>query len=284
MNLQAAPPNEGMMPVNDGYRPASDIDPPSAIVLYIAAIALLLGAYTLVFAVTLDEGVGTSLRIALSNVLPLAMLSAATYRLLHRLVLPRGVLIQVSAHLLLAPAFAGLWYAATLLCQALIAATFTGMFELGRFSGIALVWQLFQGIVLYALVAAITYALRGGRLAAPVQLVTTSEPLERYLTRQGDELIPIEVDEIVLIRGAQDYAEVVTRDGRAHLVRMSLSEFETRLPRSRFLRVHRSTIVNLAQLGRAEPIGSGRLALHMSGGQMVETSRSGAQSLRSRVL
>ena len=284
MNLQATPPNEGTMPANDRYRPASDIDPPSAIVLYIAATALLPGAYTLVFAVTLNEGIGTSLRIALSNVLPLALLSAATYRLLRSLVLPRGVLIQASAHLILAPAFAGFWYAATLISQALIAAMSTGTFELGRFSGIALVWQLFQGIVLYALVAASTYALRGGRLAAPVQLVTAAEPLERYLTRHGDELIPIEVEEIVLIRGAQDYAEVVTRDGKAHLVRMSLSEFEIRLPRSRFLRVHRSTIVNLAQLGRAEPIGSGRLALHMSGGQTVETSRTGAQALRSRVL
>lgn len=284
MNLHATPSTDKMVPADDRHSPASDIDPPSAIFLFIAATALLLGAYTLVFAVTLNEVVGTSLQTALSNVLPLALLSAGSYRFLRRLVLPRSVLFQASAHLLLAPAFAGLWYAATLICQALIAATFTGTFELGRFSGIALVWQLFQGIVLYALVAAITYALRGGRLASPVQLVTAAEPLERYLTRLGDELIPVEVEEIVIIRGAQDYAEVVTRDGKAHLVRMSLSEFEVRLPRSRFLRVHRSTIVNLAQLGRAEPIGSGRLALHMSGGQTVETSRTGAQALRSRVL
>lgn len=284
MNMHALPPNEQSLPATDRHRPVSEIDPPSAFAIFIAATALLLGAYTLVFAVTLNEAVGVSLRIALSNVLPLVLLSAATYRLLRGLVLPRGVLIQASTHLLLAPAFAGSWYAATLVCQALIAATATGTFELGRFSGIALVWQLFQGIVLYALVAAITYALRGGRLASPVQLVTAAEPLERYLTRLGDELIPVEVEEIVIIRGAQDYAEVVTRDGKAHLVRMSLSEFEVRLPRSRFLRVHRSTIVNFAQLGRAEPIGSGRLALHMSGGQTVETSRTGAQALRSRVL
>lgn len=284
MNLQVTPPTDRIISASDRNPPVSDIDPPSAIVLFIAATALLLGAYTLVFAVTLGAEVGKSLRTALSNVFPLALLSAASYRFLRSFILPRGVLFQVGAHLLLAPAFAGLWYAATLVCQALIATTFTGTFELGRFSGVALVWQLFQGIVLYSLVAAVTYALRGGRLTSTVQLVTAAEPLERYLTRTGDELTPVEVEEIVVIRGAQDYAEVVTRDGKAHLVRMSLSEFETRLPRSRFLRVHRSTIVNLAQLGRAEPIGSGRLALHMGGGQTVETSRTGAQALRSRVL
>lgn len=149
---------------------------------------------------------------------------------------------------------------------------------------IALVWQLFQGLVLYALVAAITYALRGGRLAAPVRLVSLREPIERYLTKQGDELIPVEVEDIVCIRGAQDYAEVATIGGRSHLIRMSLGELEQRLPHNQFLRVHRSAIVNLRHLGRAEPIGSGRLALHLAGGEMVETSRNGAQAIRLKVI
>lgn len=284
MNLHDKPVNEAATAISETRRSTSDVDPPSAVAIFVAASVLLLGAYTSVFAVTLGTDVGSSFGIALSNVAPLALLSAATYRLLRDLILPRGVLLQASAHLLLGPAFAGLWYVATLTCQGLVTAATTGAFSLGRFSGLALVWQLFQGVVLYALVASITYALRGGRLAAPVQLASAAAPLERYLTRQGDELVPVEVKEIALIRGAQDYAEVVTRDGKSHLVRMSLAEFEARLPTSRFLRVHRSTIVNLALLGRAEPIGSGRLALHMAGGQTVETSRVGAQTLRSKVL
>ena len=284
MNLHDSPVNVSFTAVSEAHRSTSDLDPPSAIAIFAAASALLLGAYTLVFAVTLGTEVSFSFCIALSNVAPLALLSAATYRLLRGSILPHGVLLQASAHLLLGPAFAGLWYVATLTGQGLITAATTGTFSLGRFSGLALVWQLFQGVVLYALVAAITYALRGGRLAAPVQLVSAATPLERYLTRKGDELVPVEVEEIAFIRGAQDYAEVVTRDGKSHLVRMSLSEFEARLPTSRFLRAHRSTIVNLALLGRAEPIGSGRLALHMAGGQTVETSRAGAQTLRSKVL
>lgn len=284
MNVHTAPSNKPALSSDNRHRPGSDLDPPSALAILTAATTLLVGAYTLVFAVTLDQGVGSSFRTALSNVFPLAILSAATYRLLRNVVLPRGVLFQASAHLVLAPIFAGIWYSAIITGQALIAALATGTLRMGQFSGVALVWQLFQGIVLYALVSAVTYALRGGRLASTVQLVTNSEPFERYLTREGDEFIPVEVEEIVLIRGAQDYAEVVTNHGKAHLVRMSLSEFETRLPHSKFLRVHRSTIINLARLGRAEPIGSGRMVLHMSGGHAVTTSRNGAQMLRSRVL
>lgn len=284
MNVHAEPVSEMPRRPDAEALSTSDIDPPSAIAIFVAASVLLLGAYTLVFAVTIGEGLMPSLRSAVSNVLPLALLSAATYRLLRDLILRRGVLFQASVHLMLAPAFAMTWYVATLFCLALTTLFSTGTFELGRFSGIALVWQLFQGIVLYALVAAITYALRGGRLASSVQLVTSAEPLERYLTRSGDELIPVEVDEIVLIRGAQDYAEVVTLGGKGHLVRMSLAEFEAKLPRSKFLRVHRSTIVNLFHLGRAEPIGSGRMALHLGGGITVQTSRAGAQALRVLVL
>lgn len=284
MNAHTDPSNDPPLSSENRHRQGSDIDPPSALAILTAATTLLVGAYTLVFAVTLDQKVGSSFRTALSNVFPLAILSAATYRLLRNLVLSRGVLFQASAHLVFAPIFAGLWYVSILMGQAFIAAITTGTLRLGQFSGVALVWQLFQGIVLYALVCAVTYALRGGRLASTVQLVTNSEPFERYLTREGDEFIPVEVEEIVLIRGAQDYAEVVTNRGKAHLVRMSLSEFEARLPSSKFLRVHRSTIINLAKLGRAEPAGSGRMVLHMSGGHAVTTSRNGAQMLRSRVL
>lgn len=265
-------------------RTGDEIDPPSAIAIFVAAIFLLLAAYTLVFAVTMPQPLGRALGIAASNVVPLAVISAAAYAGLRNWVLPGSVLLQASCHLVLAPTFALLWYGLIILIQSLMLLAARGTFELITFSAIALVWQLFQGLVLYALVAAITYALRGGRTAAPVQLITPGEPMERYLTRLGDELIPIEVEDIVLIRGAQDYAEVVTATGKAHLVRMSLGEFEQRLPRSQFLRVHRSIIVNLRHMGRAEPVGSGRLALHLAGGQTVETSRSGAQLIRQKVI
>lgn len=261
-----------------------EIDPPSAIAIFVAAVFLLLAGYTLVFAVTMPQTLVRALAIAASNVVPLAVISAATYAGLRRWVLPGSVMLQASCHLMLAPIFALVWYGLIILIQSSMLLLERGAFELITFSAVALVWQLFQGLGLYALVAAITYALRGGRIAAPVQLITPGEPMERYFTRLGDELIPIEVEDIVLIRGAQDYAEVVTATGKAHLVRMSLGEFEQRLSRSQFLRVHRSIIVNLRHMGRAEPIGSGRLALHLAGGQTVETSRSGAQLIRQKVI
>ncbi|NJS13372.1 MAG: LytTR family transcriptional regulator [Sphingopyxis sp.] len=278
--------NDPDSPVNGmaaGHQPAP-IRPPSVVAVYLAAITLLVTAYTAVFSLTSDVGWMRSLGFAIANVLPLAMLAAGSYVILKYVVLRQGVVAQAVAHVLLAPVFAVSWYALTLVALALVDAMHTGGVEIGQFSDVAFIWQMFQGLVLYALVAAICYALRGGRTTAEVRIVQTSPTLSRYLTKHGDELVPVEVDDIVMIGGAQDYAEVTTTDGRSHLVRMSLTEFEERLPDDRFVRVHRSTIINIAHLGRAEPLGSGRLALHLAGGLTVEASRSGAQALRSLVL
>jgi len=88
---------------------------------------------------------------------------------------------------------------------------------------------------------------------------------------------------IVSITGADDYAEVATLHGK-HLVRLTLAEFEKALDGARFIRVHRSRIVNVDRVSRAEPAGGGRMLLHMENGEMISTSRAGARLLRDRVL
>jgi two-component system, LytTR family, response regulator len=259
------------------------IAPPSVITVYVGAVIAMTALYTVIFVLTMGVGWLPSLSTALANVIPLAGISAATYVVLHHAVLPRGVWAQASWHVVLAPVFAVSWYALALVSLMMLRAIETGVMRLSAFSSVALVWQIFQGLILYALVAASAYALRGGRQGAMVQIIT-GQSMQRYLTRQGDELVPIAVDDIVLITGAQDYAEVTTIDRRRHLVRLSLGEFEKRLPSDEFVRIHRSTIVNLRHLDRAEPAGSGRMTLHLSSGDTVEASRTGARTLRERVL
>jgi len=67
-------------------------------------------------------------------------------------------------------------------------------------------------------------------------------------------------------------------------VTMTLAEFEATLDPARFMRVHRSRIVNLDYVLRAEPAGAGRLLLYMKNGETVSTSRTGARSLKTRVI
>ena len=238
--------------------------------------------YTFVFVGTGRGGVATSALHALANVLPLTALAVAVRALLKAEVMRRATPVQVAWHAGLAVAFSFTWYASLILLLAGLSGLEGQGFAIVGFSGVAITWQVFQGLILYAAVAAVCYAVRGGREAATVTLVSpaaTTAPLVRYLIRSGEEITPVEVADIVTVTGAQDYAEVSTLRGR-HLVRLSLAEFEARLDPTTFVRVHRSAIINLQRLDRAEPAGSGRLLAHMTTGETVQVSRSGAQALR----
>lgn len=145
-------------------------------------------------------------------------------------------------------------------------------------------------------VAAIDPKVRGGeeRIEPPVAVTLRDIPelvsetradagLSRYFVKIGEELRPLDIDTVVSIGGADDYAEVRTLSGK-HLVRMTLAEFAKSLDPAKYVRVHRSWIVNTHHIARAEPAGGGRLLLHMETGHTISTSRDGARLLRNRVL
>lgn len=254
--------------------------PPTLLALWVGGMLLLWLLYAFVFVQTTGSGWAESIGLGLANVLPLALLAIAIREVLKSHVMRASIPFQIVAHSVLSFVFATAWYAVVLVLLAFLNGVRGRSFAVSGFAGPAFTWQVFQGLVLYALVAAICYAVRGGREAAPVSFVERAAPLERYLSKSGDEFQPVEVEDIVMIGGAQDYSQVSTIDGRDHLVRMSLGEFEQRLDAGRFVRVHRSTIINLAKLTRLEPAGSGRLTAHMVNGESVDVSRSGAQLLR----
>jgi DNA-binding LytR/AlgR family response regulator len=155
-----------------------------------------------------------------------------------------------------------------------------GGFHVTGFVGPVLAWQVFQGLILYAAVAAVCYALaRSESRLDAAESPGASRTLQRCLVREGDDFRPMDVSDIITITGAGDYSEVATARGR-YLVRMSLSEFQGRLDSSRFIRVHRSTIIHLAHLERAEPAGGGRMLAHMMDGQRIAISRRGVSALR----
>jgi two-component system, LytTR family, response regulator len=257
--------------------------PPSGTVLWLGGTVLLWLFYSFVFVQTVPEPLTSAMLDAAANVMPLALLAVATYVLLKAQVMNLSVGYQAIAHAVLAPMFATTWYALVLVTLAFFEGLRGHGFAVSGFSGPAFTWQVFQGLILYATVAATCYAIHGGRQAGDVTIVNMP-PLDRYLTRVGDEMMPISVRDIVSITGAQDYAEVTTIGGVAHLVRMSLSEFEQRLDSSRFLRVHRSTIVNFDHLARTEPAGAGRMLAHMTTGEIVQVSRAGSQLLRAFIV
>jgi two-component system, LytTR family, response regulator len=254
------------------------------------AALLVFFTYSIVFFLTGSSGVTESAKSSLRNLAPLVLLTLAVRPLLTGVVARLRPMAALGAHIVLAGAFSFLWYWLLMVLIGLsLGDTFTEFAVRAFFPGPAVAWQLLQGITVYALVAALTYLRAEPELpsfvvaAGPERSGNTDQSLSRYFIRQGEDIHPLDVSQIVSITGADDYAEVATVAGR-HLVRMTLADFEKALEGGSFIRVHRSRIVNVDRIIRAEPAGGGRMLLHMENGEMIQASRAGTKLLRDRVI
>ena len=109
-----------------------------------------------------------------------------------------------------------------------------------------------------------------------------SGPLDHIAipVREGIRLVAVE--SVDWIEAADDYVYVHT-GGRAHLLRQRLSFFEERLDGRRFVRIHRSTIVNLARVtGFVQDAYGAHLAV-LATGQRLRVSRTRLHRLEARL-
>lgn len=70
--------------------------------------------------------------------------------------------------------------------------------------------------------------------------------------RLGEGSAFVAVSSILAITADGDYTVVHTAEGHAHLVLKPVKQWEARLPGNAFVRIHRSTIVNLRKVSRLE--------------------------------
>jgi two-component system LytT family response regulator len=98
--------------------------------------------------------------------------------------------------------------------------------------------------------------------------------------RRGRHVIRAEEIEWV---DAQDYYASVHVAGRSFLVRESLASLEARLPGDRFMRVHRSALVNLGQVRSFLPEEGGGGTLVLTGGARVPVSRRSRSGVQERL-
>lgn len=253
-----------------------------------AASGLVLAAYTLTLFIANDLTPLDALIAGVANTVATMVFGVIAWQVIVSRIVARGLPGQVFAHVLLAFAFCFLSYWLLIILLGAANAASPIAFDVRPFPSRASAWQLLQNLTVYGALAthAYWYARAGaGRVAAPQAPAggAPSPTLTRYFIRVGDELRPIDADSIISIAGADDYAEVATASGK-HLARMTLAEFESALDPTRFYRVHRSRIISLAKIERAEPAGDGRMLLHMADGEMIQTSRAGAKRLREHLL
>jgi two-component system LytT family response regulator len=110
-------------------------------------------------------------------------------------------------------------------------------------------------------------------------LSTSAGPVERIFVRDRGRIVPIPVREIERLEAEDDYVAVHAR-GRRFLVYLPLGEFERRLDPDRFLRIHRSHVVNLDFVTALVPFDAARLQIEMRDGAKIMASRARSRELR----
>ncbi len=79
---------------------------------------------------------------------------------------------------------------------------------------------------------------------------------DRFFIKTNGNTRIIKIGEIICIKAVAEYSHVILSSRQKILVRKLLKQWEKQLPPSLFLRIHRSTIINIAMIDKIEKWGS----------------------------
>ena len=181
--------------------------------------------------------------------------------------------------------------------------------QMPRKSGFKLLDEISSTIKIVFVTAYDEYAIRAFEVNAldyllkPVNPERLAKTIHRLLTQQepeapsvrtllysdqlflmvGTAMDFIKISDIAYISASVDYTDVYFRDGKHGLVTKSMKEWELRLPSEHFLRIHRSTIINLNQVDRIEKGSQGKMQIYQKGfNEPLQISRRNLSLIRER--
>jgi two-component system LytT family response regulator len=108
--------------------------------------------------------------------------------------------------------------------------------------------------------------------AAPTQ-VATQAATERLVLKTGGRLIFVDADQVDWIEAEGVYVRLHAGT-KSHLLRESLTNVENRLDSRQFIRIHRSTIVNVDRIKEITPHFNGGALVILRDGTQLKLSRS----------
>jgi two-component system LytT family response regulator len=105
-------------------------------------------------------------------------------------------------------------------------------------------------------------------------------PISRLFVRVGGTLVPLPVERVSRFEADGDYVIAHSESAR-HMLHLSMTRLESRLDSRRFVRVHRTHIVNLDHVRAFKRDAGGNLEAELLDGARVPVSRARAQEIRS---
>lgn len=103
--------------------------------------------------------------------------------------------------------------------------------------------------------------------------------LERILVRDRGRIFPLSTGEIEYMKADSKYTVIAAR-GQSFLVRIGISELEAQLDPRRFVRIHRSALVNLDFVESMRADEQSQLQIHMRDGTVLGANRDASKVLR----
>jgi two-component system LytT family response regulator len=104
------------------------------------------------------------------------------------------------------------------------------------------------------------------------ELKSKDRKLERLVVKTGGKIFFLRTEEIDWIEAAGDYVKIHINTTE-HIIRERITELESKLDPSRFLRIHRSTIVNIDRIKEMQPMFYGDYVVILRNGTQLNLSR-----------
>jgi two-component system, LytTR family, response regulator len=126
--------------------------------------------------------------------------------------------------------------------------------------------------------------LEGPAKLLPSELSRAARPpqqfLQRIVVKDGPRVHIIPVERLDYAEAQDDYVSLHSQ-GRTHLKEQTIASLEAALDPARFVRIHRSVIVNLERIAKIEPYSKDSRVAVLSDGTKLAVSRAGYERLRS---
>ncbi len=123
----------------------------------------------------------------------------------------------------------------------------------------------------------------GGKLPPPTELAQSARPpaeyVQRIVVKDGTRVHIIPTAKLDYAEAQDDYVALAS-EGKLHLKQQTISSLETTLDPTRFLRIHRSYIVNLEKVTKIEPYSKDNHVVVLHNGAQLPVSRSGYAHLK----
>jgi two-component system LytT family response regulator len=98
------------------------------------------------------------------------------------------------------------------------------------------------------------------------------EPIDRVVIKSGGRIYFLKIEEIDWVEGAGDNLSLHSGN-QTHLIRETMGNFHAKLDSQKFLRIHRSTIVNIERIKDIQPLFKGDYVITLTNGIRLKASR-----------